>query len=383
MICIKPKPDTANRPHSIGFDSHRPAWVGGIWPAAWRREGREPVFRLLADDLSGALDSAAPFAATRGPLPVLWSPGESEGDAAFDSETRHCDEAVAAARAGALASRLAGAEIAFMKIDSVLRGHPAAEIAAVQARCQFRTVVIAPAFPAQGRITRSGRQLVCGPQGDRTDTGVDLAADLAARGIEVRRGGMAPGGGVFLCDAATDEDLVALVASRPRLLPPVLWCGSGGLAHALAGRGSSTPAQLGLPPPVLLVVGTAHPVTAGQLQRMPPPGPYLHTRRLDLPPGSPRASARAGLASLVADVARQPAPGSVLVTGGETLMALCLAMGASALQVSGELVPGVALSRFVGGRWAGVRVASKSGGFGDPGLLQRLLSHTADGLIHA
>ena len=41
--------------------------------------------------------------------------------------------------------------------------------------------------------------------------------------------------------------------------------------------------------------------------------------------------------------------------------------------VDGEVAAGVPASRLSGGRWDGLRVVSKSGAFGDAGLLARLL----------
>jgi uncharacterized protein YgbK (DUF1537 family) len=64
-------------------------------------------------------------------------------------------------------------------------------------------------------------------------------------------------------------------------------------------------------------------------------------------------------------------------------MALCLALGARGLQVEGEVLPGLPASRFMGGGWDGVRVVSKSGGFGDPDLLRRLLTREMGNLHHA
>ena len=65
--------------------------------------------RLIADDLTGALDAAAPFAAADRPLPVRWPPlpGEARGSLVLDTETREVDGAAAAdaTRAAAGASR--------------------------------------------------------------------------------------------------------------------------------------------------------------------------------------------------------------------------------------------------------------------------------------
>jgi uncharacterized protein YgbK (DUF1537 family) len=91
-----------------------------------------------------------------------------------------------------------------------------------------------------------------------------------------------------------------------------------------------------------------------------------------LPPGSD-AAARSTLAATAALVAtRVPKPGSLFVTGGETLHGLLQALGATSLLATGELMPGVPLSRIVQGRWHDLAVVSKSGGFGAPDLLIQL-----------
>lgn len=330
------------------------------------------MLRLLADDLTGALDSAAPFAAVRGAMLVRWrDDGTASGDAAFDSETRDLGRSQARMRVARLTRQMIGAELAFKKLDSCLRGHPAAEIAAVAIEGGFRTVVVAPAFPAQGRMTRGGRQLLREDDGWH-DAGVDLARELMAEGLTVRHGRPGPDGGLYLCDAADEADLAEIAAS-PALAPPVLWCGSAGLARALAGPTVPVPLAEALPPPRLLVVGTAHPATLAQLERLGTPPDDVGIARVDLPSGSPPAEARAALERLTAGLADNACPGSALVIGGETLLCLADALGAQALSVEGELAPGLAVARFTGGRWDGLRVVSRSGGFGAPDLLSNLL----------
>jgi uncharacterized protein YgbK (DUF1537 family) len=66
-------------------------------------------------------------------------------------------------------------------------------------------------------------------------------------------------------------------------------------------------------------------------------------------------------------------PGTLIVAGGETLKAVCLALGAQALKVTGRIVPGLPRSLLQGGRWADVEVISKSGAFGVPDLWRHLL----------
>lgn len=337
------------------------------------------MLRLLADDLSGALDSAAPFASARGPFPVTWSrpPDENDGDLALNSETREADAASAAATVGALAPWLARAPIAFKKLDSRLRGHPLVEIAAVSIAGGFRTTVVAPAFPAQGRVTRRGRQYVRQPDGHWADTGIDICAELGGLGLDVQAAVPRAGGGVFVCDAEADSDLAGISARRGELELPVLWCGSAGLARVLAGAGQSSGRPMTLPSPVLVLVGSPHPATRAQLQNFGLKPGRVWRHDLDLPTGTPADEARSALERLVVAVAAGPQPASAVVVGGETLMRLCHALGASALEVRGEIEPGVAVSCLIGGSWHGIPIVSKSGGFGDPGLLIRVLAERA------
>jgi uncharacterized protein YgbK (DUF1537 family) len=313
--------------------------------------------RLLADDLTGALDSAARFVPVAGPIPVHWDPTEHAGPAAFDTGTRDLPADSAGTRVQAFAPLLRDGVPAFKKIDSLLRGHVAAELAACMR--QFDHCVLAPAFPFQGRVTRRGRQLVRDGAGWR-DTGVDLPAQLRRLGL-----------GIDLLDAETDADLGRIVAAGGRLPGRVLWCGTGGLAGALAGsRRVPSPT---LPPPVLALVGSDHPVSRAQIAAVPP----AHAAGLvtcELPDGTSRAEARGRIAAAFAALlSRIERPGTLFVTGGETLRDLCIALGVEHLLVDGEIEPGVPTSVMRGGAWDGQRLVSKSGAFGDTEFLARLL----------
>jgi uncharacterized protein YgbK (DUF1537 family) len=213
---------------------------------------------LLADDLTGALDSAARFVPLAGPVRVAWR-GTA---AAMDLATREGEEAAAILAHERQGQALRAAGLAFKKLDSLLRGHAAAEIAATLRAGGFDHAVIAPAFPVQGRVTRGGRQVAHGAA-----VPLDLAAALAGHGVAVRlcRPGEAAPEGASLWDAETDADLAAIVAAGRGLPGRVLWCGTGGLAGALAGGAVPRPA---LPGPVLALIGSDHPASAAQLARV-------------------------------------------------------------------------------------------------------------------
>jgi uncharacterized protein YgbK (DUF1537 family) len=335
-------------------------------------------FRLIADDLTGALDSAARFVPRFGPIPVLWRDPSDLPAVAFDTATREAPAARVDLLMAHWTAHLAGPGLAFKKLDSLLRGHPAAEIAACLRAGGFAHAVIAPAFPFQARITQGGRQLAHGQ-----DVGVDLALEFARLGVMLShcRPGDAPSPGVSLWDAARDADLDLVVAAGRSLPGPVLWCGTAGLAAALGGRVSlSAPA---LPRPVLALIGSDHPASRAQLAAVParatlPDASSIAGRSVAvdvaLPP-VPRAEAARRIAAAFAGLATAiPRPGSLVVAGGETLRGLCTAIGTEHLMVESEIEPGLPVSRMVGGLWDGLTVASKSGAFGAPDLLARLLS---------
>ncbi|SMF69065.1 Uncharacterized conserved protein YgbK, DUF1537 family [Tistlia consotensis] len=361
------------------------------------------ALRLIADDLTGALDSAAQFTGAGAPVTVLLDP-EAEpaaaGNLAIDTATRDRPKAAALAAVASAATRLRGAGLAFKKIDSLLRGPFAEELALCLELGGFRSCIVAPAFPAQHRVTRDGRQLWRAPSGAWQPTACDLTAALSEAGLAPRpaaRPDRLSGSGVFVCDAECAADLAAIAAAGRALDGPLLWCGSAGLAAALAGQ-PAAPAALG-PQPLLLVVGSRHPVMLDQLARLRdldsgitvalPEGDAAAAlatleRRLqqagralvtfELPDGLAEAEAAGLIAGRLRGlVQRCPRPASLFVSGGETLRALCEALAVERLEVVGEVAAGLPASRLVGGRWDGLPLVSKSGAFGGPALLAELI----------
>ena len=248
--------------------------------------GDRPAVRILADDLSGALDAAGPFASRDGAMCVYWDVGRAgthAGDRiALDSASREVDvgDAIARTRAGTRALWTGRHGLAFLKIDSVWRGSPAAAIATAGIEGRFDRVVVAPAFPEQGRLTRDGGQWVV--EGARLRCAVpDIAAELRRYGLDAAMEASAsPSTGAVVCDASSSDDLAAIVKRYWLTGVRTLWCGTRGLARALAdraaGTGSATPTTAQERPalrgPVLVVVGTDHPVSvaqAGVLERQP------------------------------------------------------------------------------------------------------------------
>jgi uncharacterized protein YgbK (DUF1537 family) len=355
---------------------------------------------LQADDLTGACDAGAAFAARGLPTVVLLPdaplPAPPPQVLVLDTESRGRDAAEARVRAREAATRLLGCgpALLFKKVDSTLRGAIAAELAGTLEGTGRRAALLAPSFPAQHRTVRDGVLHVAGQAAGETaiardptfpPTGDRVLALLGADGphpagfvplATVRRGPAAVAArlarfeAVLACDAETDADLDVLAAASERV--PVLLAGSAGLATALAARTAREPLRPTPRPraPLLVVAGSVHPVTRAQLAR-------LQERGIGglWPPVQGQAD-RAAVVRELAEAARrqvgQAAPGTLLLTGGETAYSVCRALGADGIALAGELEPGLAIGALVGGAFEGLAVVTKAGGFGDAETLVRL-----------
>lgn len=370
--------------------------IGG----ALDRQGASPRrLLLIADDLTGALDTAAQFVAVASPINASWRATAPAGSVAIDTGAREESGEEAEAR---VTTRLARtpfdpATIHFAKLDTLLRGHPAHEIAAWLRWGAFEQCIIAPAFPYHGRITRDGRQYRL-TGGGWTPAATDLQVALEARGLDVslRRPGERAPQGISLWDAETDADLDAIAVAGLAARKPTLWCGAGGLAAALARRLGKSPtrAVTAFALPALGLFGSDQITTAQQVDacggialsirdggasaaevsdRLTRDGVALV--RVILPEGAQRSAAAETISREFGRLVRAiPPPATLLVAGGETLRGICASQEADHLELVGQIEPGVPCSILRGGRLDGVRVVSKSGAFGDRHLLRRLLA---------
>jgi D-threonate/D-erythronate kinase len=352
--------------------------------------------RLLADDLTGALDTSAELVGQFGPLDVCWSASSVAvvgPSFALDSGTRErsSDEAFAIVRD--LAPRLAGASIAYKKIDSLLRGPWVAELDACLRVGAWDACILAPAFVHQGRRTINGQQFARAADGGWSVVGKKIIEQLRDRNLEARKSDPSTGlhGGINVFDAETDDDLDRIVEAGKKFPGNVLWCGSGGLASAL-GRGRDVAVSGELKGPVLGIFGSDHRTTLLQLAaceavmiRSADVARDLDRIKhaldkgvafvkLEVPPGISRDEVAARFSGEIASLSRSiERPGSLVAAGGETLKAQAVAVGARALRVIGRLEPGIPRSVIEGGDWSGVEVISKSGAFGTADVLRRLL----------
>ena len=369
--------------------------------------------RILADDLTGALDSAAAFASD-GDVPVWLGavPTHHDAQAAVQALSTGTRDLAQAASERAVLDALAWFRpddgepcIAFKKIDSLLRGNTLAEVAALARSGAFTGVVFAPAFPAQGRFTEGGRHWAGVPHRPRSPAvqvcAEALAHAFAEHGLDAITGPAAmpkarQAGQISIPDVLTDSDLLALAnASRRHDAGRWLWCGSAGLASALAQAWQTefigldyVPASLPAPP-TLAVTASRHPVLREQMRLMPSEhrdqaSTLEGVALLDLAPVenlAPEQAARHLAASCGKLVQHRSRPQTAVVIGGDTLLALCHVSGATHLQAFKSIRLGWGRARIEGGLWHGTTLLSRSGAFGAPddisALLAQLAPHTS------
>jgi uncharacterized protein YgbK (DUF1537 family) len=290
----------------------------------------------------------------------------------------------------------------YKKVDSTMKGNVVAEVISLAAIARRARIVFSPANPAQGRTVRQGILSVGG------EMWTDLAAEFGADGnrpVVIEAGSSRrshtdrwPAVGVIIGDATRPQALrrLARLALADRVAP--LLAGSAGLAAALAqelARGSRphrlTRERAGLAAPargVMLFVGSRNPVTAGQVRRL--------RRDRQTAAWSPRRRRLALDAFVSGECCLVPLPvhrrpdrfirqrletlraafrpgrsGAWLATGGDTARLVCRWLRLDALTVEGEIVPGLAWGRGIGGLADGWPFATKPGGFGrEPDLVR-------------
>jgi D-threonate/D-erythronate kinase len=391
---------------------------------------------IIADDLTGALDTAAPFASAGLSALVRLGAGDSIAPPcpdvlALSTESRHVAAEIAAPRAeeAARSLRAAAPAIWLKKIDSTLRGNVAAEIFATLRASGRRHVLVAPAAPAQGRTVRAGEVFVNGVALRDTEfarDGASPAAGLPLQRILESPGndldlhvwtsgaplGLAPGEGrrAYVADAASDADLDRVAAFALAHRDDLLIVGSSGIGAALARRlvrpgaartaiASAQPARWGR---ILFVIGSRTGVSSKQIARLRAVGveeivvpaaapkaerckalpieprhastPHLLLRPDTATVAHPEDVARR-LAEATVDFILRSSVDSLVIVGGDTASAVFAALSVRDYPVLGEVMPGIPLGRVAVDPTRSLLVVTKSGGFGGPDTLVAIARH--------
>ena len=374
---------------------------------------RQPRVLIVADDLTGAMDSAGPFAA-RGietwvvALPLRCDPAalKSARVVSVNTDSRHLPGPQAAVRVRESLRHLdaSGFDIVVKKIDSTLRGNVVAETMALFEVSGRRVVVVAAAFPAQGRSVRGGVVHVDGKPLAQTAFARDALSPpplaplhqvFAAANPGLRVTAAAPsdafsgGTDIWIADSEVDADLSRIVKSFASRMNTVLMVGSAGLTRALAldcfdGR-AAPPDPQHVTGTIVFAVGSraarsaeqvealvCEPDTAvlrapnGRLQSAEIPSARNLVLKATAGGAGNEGEAEhvaADLARHAIEIARGARAQALIATGGDTAIAILVASDNPALQVLGDLMPGIPYARIrLGG--SPIWLVTKAGGFG-------------------
>jgi len=336
---------------------------------------------IVADDLTGALDTATPFAlrglrvaAAVRPEALAQAVASGCEVVVVSTASRAVPALEAARRVASVGAMLAAArpEVVFKKIDSRLKGNVGAETSALAGSMGFAHAVAAPAIPDQQRPTIGGAV---------TGRGVDAPIAIAP---------VFDGMPIAVADAAADGDLDRIVASRD--WASTLAVGARGLGAAFA-RTMGEAAAVPFAPDArtLFAIGSRDPITERQIDHLREANPNLAV--LDAPYGELAAAAPALPAVLcstgefrgpdeaissrfAAGVARHVdrlRPHTLVMGGGDTALAILERLGASLVFPQGEAAPGLPWFLLELANGHSMRCVVKSGGFGDAQVLSGLL----------
>jgi uncharacterized protein YgbK (DUF1537 family) len=385
---------------------------------------------VIADDFTGALDTGVQFVKAGLETALLLSPRQAlpVQVQVINTNSRDTDVATAQQQAAKASKRLRGRHV-FKKIDSTMRGHIGPEIESVLRVTGVEKTVVCPAVIEAGRRVRDGKLWIGDVLLHKSDFAHDLSwpaetSDMVSLlglpvthiNLETVRAGTsvltraisnAPTQ-IVTVDACDDSDLA--VISQAILANNYLPCGALGLARTwvreLVGsrRIEPEPALQGSTAPVLVVAGSRHPKTRTQIHRVVSErdlalidvaaamsdrggeqwqavsealseGRDLVIRAPleEIRPASHRRALATALGKLTLRVCQEFELGGLMLTGGETANAVCLALETVAVRILGELQVGIPWGRLVGGVASGLPVVTKAGGFGHADSLIRIV----------
>jgi uncharacterized protein YgbK (DUF1537 family) len=352
----------------------------------------------------------------------------------LDTETREIDGRTAylKVRRSARLLKQSGFRIFFKKLDSTLKGNPGPEIEALMDELGLSTSIVAPAVPENRRTTVDGHQIVNG----RATEG-SFIPDLLREGTKAQiecvplavvrqgrralfermaRGTGSRGATIFVVDATNGAELRTIAEVGKEL--GALLCGASALAAQLS--------RIHRFKPILAVCGSSNEASMRQVKEATD-STLATTVKVDtrdalrkeevskisrlvakkavgllsrgentiilsaesledvndtieaagemgLNPEEARERVAKLLGKIASKVLQECEVRALLVTGGETASSVLKEIGAYGLQVEQELLPGIPISKLLGGRHEGLKVVTKAGGFGDVRAMSVVLS---------
>ena len=370
---------------------------------------------VIADDLTGALDTGVQFSNWGLTVQVTDDPLSSQADVVVvNTDSRGLEPGKAYDLVFSVAGKVSGFDVIYKKTDSTLRGNVGAEIQAVLDATGEETVVLTPCYPPTARSVKDGHLLVDGVPVDMTEYSSEHGSRQSYIPDLIRTQEMGPvihlgessdiqnHSGIIVIDSETEADLLKIAGS---LRGHKVIAGSAGLAAAIA-------ENMANPSPVLSVIGSRRTVSRRQARALErrlgavlipldvhvalnrvPQAVAVQTAIEALEEGrdviitsapdpetvekTVRVAASFGLSSnelelritnslanTAKKVIEQTPLSGVILTGGATAMAVCAVLSVKEIAIIEELRPGIPLLRL-----DDFNAVTKAGGFGEPDAL--------------
>ncbi len=367
------------------------------------RDHSRPALGIVADDLAGAADTAAQLASPERPALVSLGPrlpkdAATASACAIDADCRHAPPQECALRTEEAFGQLAriAATVAYLKLDSTLRGNVGAALQAALTAMTAAGAVLAPAFPERGRTVAGGVLLVDGAPVADTEVGRDAGASVGLSEVAaIARQQWDCAAAVFapadfatpialaddmaraldnrtrllVMDARAPDDMQMIAAAIRQLGRPVLPSGSAGLARGFAevmgGRRRTPPPSPTVetgPAPVLALIGSRTHAAGAQIDALTRAGIaclgadepatvrraaaiLAHRRPVVIIPGS---AGYEMVAACGAEIMTRCSGSALVLSGGATARRFCDLARIRHLRIAGELEPGVAAGAWVG-----------------------------------
>ena len=353
-------------------------------------------FCILADDLTGALDSAVRFTQRGISSAVLLSGPWPDAEAvAVNTGSRNMQSEEAY---DAVASALKAISCpVYKKIDSLMRGNAGREIDALLDSGRYEAAFVAPAYPANSRTVRNG--IISYPGGEidayriisrqSKHKSALVAADMMPaffRDERILEGFMREGCRIFFFDAESDDQLQQIADYALSSSLNAVLCGSAGLAGFIGGdecpENIQSTVSAGY---VFFGIGSYSSVSDGQICElisaydMKKTGQEGRLESFSSIGGLIRlihtdheeniiiedSSIAEGIASGIISSLRDERNVCLVLSGGTTAEAVLNRLGAGSLRVLGSVEEGIPISRICGGEADGCCVITKSGSFGN------------------
>jgi len=393
---------------------------------------------VIADDLTGANEIATIMVKGGKRSVVLNTPLEDDkirdlldnyGGVVFNLNSRNLTEedAYTKVKDFLITSKEAAKRVIYKKIDSTVRGNLGKEICAVLDTGCVDIAVFAPAFPRMQRITIGGYHLVQGVPVGRSfyaersvesylpkllkDQSNYQVGYVNLRTIELGQATICQklkkeygkGSKLVVCDCCSEDDLESIREAILSINLTVLPVGSAGLFEKFFEDKKRCL-------PSLIICGSLNKVTRSQLIRLMDerkcgyleltPSLTLQKRGEDeikrllkegeailnqgkgLVIATPKQKAcvvtsrmSRSLASAAKKFIENFRFAGMIVTGGDTAMALLESLGANTVEIIDELESLLPVGVIRDGEWEGMILVTKTGGFGTEGIFLKALDY--------